>query len=74
MTMQEAKEHYSISCSNQFDFEKFIDEIYDDFESKTCENCKLGIIPRDSRYRECVYWKHIRVKTHGCTEFKRKNT
>lgn len=32
MKKEEAKEHYEISTSNKWDFDKFIDEVYSDFD------------------------------------------
>ena len=40
MTREEALQHYSISCDNTWDFEKFINKIYDEFEStQNCNGC-----------------------------------
>ena len=42
MKREESKKYYQISCDNEFDFEKFIDKIYDYFElqpNKICANC-----------------------------------
>lgn len=37
MTREEVKKHCGISLSNEFDFDKLIDSIYDDFESRLAE-------------------------------------
>ena len=34
MTRDESKRNYSISLSNEYDYNKFIDKIYDDFEKE----------------------------------------
>lgn len=37
MKKKRAKEHYKISCSNQWDFDKFIDKIYADHKKEVKE-------------------------------------
>lgn len=44
MTREDAKDkiiEIAHSETTTWDANSFIDEIYDDFESRTCENCKL---------------------------------
>ena len=40
MTREEAKEFHIVSPFDRVRYEKFVDYIYDDFESRICGNCK----------------------------------
>ena len=62
MTREEAKKElneygYTISEQN-----KIIDDIYDDFENRSCKNCKFGMIYPFDDDIECV---KIEAETQG---------
>lgn len=62
MTREEAKKElneygYTISEQN-----KIIDDIYDDFENRSCKNCKFGMIYPFDDDIECV---KIEADTQG---------
>lgn len=62
MTREEAKKElneygYTISEQN-----KIIDDIYDDFENRSCKNCKFGMIDMFDDDIECV---KIEAETQG---------
>ena len=57
-----------------------IDEIYDDFESRTCENCKYFIDEKGTKLQFCnartvggiIGWNGY-GKDFGCNKFERKD-
>ena len=59
------------------EIDKFIDEIYDDFESRTCENCKLLNRDTGKSYSTCtelpLNMGADTITEFGCNWFKRKN-
>ncbi len=78
MNREEAKdEAWSYAHAEDVEHvQKLVDIIYDDFDSRTCENCSLGRLwVEDKKYVHCFgKWSHIRIKTHGCNKFKPKET
>jgi len=90
MTREEAKQTFTIHTngSDKFikvdkrTFDKFIDMIYDDFESRTCSNCRwlsfksgtqpdgLGWEERDCEANDSFIWEEPLDKW-GCSNFER---
>lgn len=70
MTREEAKEYYKNIASPYV-----INEIYDDFESRTCENCKYCIDDGSSGY-VCKGMSDVihisSIDDFGCNKFERK--
>lgn len=79
MTREEAKKHYSISTSNVFDFDKFIDVVYNEIEGRTCENCKYiksigypSIETCTSQYSDMCGNSVFKINEFGCNKFESK--
>ena len=85
MTREETKSFYSELCS-EFDAVKstvysVVDKIYDDFESRTCKNCKHFQVYDDSKMLgECINKESIAFTSceaiygdDGCNKFERKD-
>lgn len=64
MTREEAKE--LLKKDNRYGIDWIIDDIYDDFESRVCENCK------HKTNRECNTIIDYFGKDFGCNKFERK--
>ena len=89
MNREEAKEYFRINYESPDgdyaldaeDTEYVIDKVYDDFESRTCVNCKYLNITLISDFMLCDKkvssthgtWKSEINKDFGCNKFKRKN-
>ena len=77
MTREDAKGH--LEWIPHFDEEKFVNEIYDDFESRTCENCNYFIDEKGTKFQFCnasteggiIGWNGY-GKDFGCNKFERK--
>ena len=73
MTKQECEEEWA---KYEYD-EDIIDRIYNDFESRTCENCiYLGTDKYASGLLDCNLLTIIdfyKLKDFGCNKFERKN-
>jgi len=52
----------------------FIDEIYDDFESRTCKNCSLweGKVKNHPNDRECSFLYRVTRYDFGCNRWEPK--
>ncbi len=84
MTREEAKKiaDLSISTIKRYSdltkrFNGLIDEIYDDFESRVCENCKYFDFPYPKRIRglctkETEDVDELVKKDFGCIHFERR--
>ncbi len=71
MTKETAK-NVRLRCpDDKMRWDIFVDDLFEELDNETCENCFYGEVPKDSRYRECNYWQHIRIKTHGCNRFEK---
>jgi len=70
------KDHVTIMIQKwtPLDTEKIIDMIYDDFESKTCENCRwyktVAIVTEEQKL--CALLDLNMGKNFGCNKFERK--
>lgn len=85
MTREEAKAEHDRHNSLQFvescavmesdEVLKLIDEIYDDFESRTCENCKHGEYEKNIKGIYCSFVNYCgsdyMEKDFGCNKFER---
>ena len=81
MTREEAQDRW-IKSNNSFDTLTLVNDIYDDFESRTCENCKhysSGYCPANVFY---IYNElidkdeeiHLQCnKDFGCNKFEKDN-
>lgn len=67
---------------NRVEYERIINKIYDDFESRTCENCKYFAEWNDGNGRlgvgDCIGNISISIEStvpdyFGCNEFEPKN-
>lgn len=63
MTREEAQEEMEVGANPN----EVVDAIYDDFESRTCENCK-----HFNDDGECVYLDMLPDAGFGCNQFERK--
>ena len=90
MTRDEAKKLIFTYSESQFgrgygsivDAHKYtVDTIYDDFESRTCSNCKWGLEIEDKEILLCGtavclglddYGQYVVTKDFGCNKFERK--
>ena len=78
MTREEAiKEFYEILELGAVDYQKggLITRIYNDFESRTCENCRHWKIRNDFvKSNECFIWssKVMTDRSFGCNCFERR--
>ena len=70
LTREESKEKYVSKqlCPTQYEF--IIDSLYDEFESRTCSNCKYWK-QKNSSYCNTLS-TFIAHENFGCTEFKMK--
>ncbi len=73
LTREEAKESINTSYDEDEHYENMdaIDFIYDDFESRTCENC---ICFKTPQYKSsfCDKINHVVPIDFGCNKFERK--
>ena len=78
MTRAEAKQFHIVGVVDRMRYEMFVDHIYNDLESKVCENCEHGGDDRP-RTDECplddyyISLDEYDESTFGCTYFKRKS-
>lgn len=70
MTREEAKQEYWITDGDN-NVDEVIDSIYDDFESRTCENCKHNSIGTfcEKDIRRPLIAGYVDIK-FGCNKFK----
>ena len=67
MEREKAKEY--LKYIPHFDGDKFIDEIYNDIESRTCENCRWYQIMDSTNLKICKLYDIHGIKDFGCNKW-----
>ena len=60
---------------NDYSKDEIVNKIYDDFESRICNNCKYADKEDNNDENSCWCEKNLRHEklTHGCKEWKTEN-
>jgi len=77
MTREDAKKFHIVGVIDRMRYEKFVDYIFDDIESRVCENCEhLSTFGFCVNYKAIGYGKNIFEDFYkgdvGCNKFERK--